>query len=138
MHPEALGHEEVKERHQRGRIEGWRLLFLHHSLPKSLCLFRLLTSNTYLSLFQLSIRRAPLLYVTFRDQLLSPLLQGALWGLVGVSIAQFRSYFVAQRALSRDLKAQRLVGGPSSSSANSGGSGNGKGLAGMLGLNSRR
>lgn len=32
--------------------------------------------------------RVPLLYVTFRDQLLSPLVQGAMWGIVGLCLTQ--------------------------------------------------
>lgn len=78
------------------------------------------------------LSRAPLLWVTFRDQLLSPLVQGAVWGLVGVSIAQFRSYYIASRQLNQDIKSQRSGVGSSSSSSSR------KGLAGMLGLSGSR
>ncbi|CBQ67512.1 conserved hypothetical protein [Sporisorium reilianum SRZ2] len=39
----------------------------------------------------------PILYVTLRDQLVSPLIQGAVWGLGGLLLAQVRQ-FVAARA----------------------------------------
>ena len=36
--------------------------------------------------------RFPILYVTVRDQLLSPLVQGAVWGLGGLLLTQVRLY----------------------------------------------
>ncbi|KAJ1030494.1 hypothetical protein NDA16_001403 [Ustilago loliicola] len=38
----------------------------------------------------------PILYVTVRDQLLSPLVQGAVWGLGGLLYTQFRQYMSAR------------------------------------------
>lgn len=49
--------------------------------------------------------RVPLLYVTFRDQLLSPLVQGAVWGVVGLCLTQgkgaLKAYLFAPRAQKR-------------------------------------
>ncbi|KAJ9477053.1 hypothetical protein PHBOTO_000721 [Pseudozyma hubeiensis] len=48
----------------------------------------------------------PILYVTVRDQLLSPLVQGAVWGLGGLLLTQFRQYLSASKA-SRSAKGAR-------------------------------
>lgn len=40
--------------------------------------------------------RFPILYVTVRDQLLSPLVQGAVWGFGGLLLTQFRQYMSAR------------------------------------------
>lgn len=45
-----------------------------------------------------SVFRLPLLYVTLRDQLVSPLLQGAIWGLAGLAFGHVRAYLALQRA----------------------------------------
>ncbi|EST09751.1 hypothetical protein PSEUBRA_000133 [Kalmanozyma brasiliensis GHG001] len=43
----------------------------------------------------------PILYVTVRDQLLSPLVQGAVWGLGGLLLTQFRQYLSARASSPR-------------------------------------
>ncbi|PWN22308.1 hypothetical protein BCV69DRAFT_281314 [Microstroma glucosiphilum] len=54
---------------------------------------------------RLRIDWVPLLYVTFRDQLLSPLVQGAVWGVVGLCLTQgkgaLKAYLSAPRAQKR-------------------------------------
>ena len=40
--------------------------------------------------------RFPIFYVTVRDQLLSPLVQGAVWGLGGLLLTQLRQYISAR------------------------------------------
>lgn len=50
---------------------------------------------------RLRVDWVPLLYVTMRDQILSPMVQGALWGVVGLFLGQargsIRQYFVERR-----------------------------------------
>lgn len=39
----------------------------------------------------------PLLYLTLRDQLLSPIIQGAVFGMAGLAYGQFRNFLIARR-----------------------------------------
>ena len=39
----------------------------------------------------------PLLYLTLRDQLLSPIVQGAVFGMAGIAYGQFRNFLIARR-----------------------------------------
>lgn len=40
--------------------------------------------------------RWPLLHLTIRDQILSPILQGAVFGFGGLALGQLRAYLVAR------------------------------------------
>lgn len=40
----------------------------------------------------------PLLYITLRDQLVSPLVQGALWGLAGLSFGHIKAFLASRRS----------------------------------------
>lgn len=51
--------------------------------------------------------RVPLLYVTFRDQLLSPLVQGALWGVVGLCLTQGKGALKAYLSAPKTAKRRR-------------------------------
>jgi len=43
----------------------------------------------------------PLFWVTFRDQVMSPLVQGTVWGLAGLVLAQVRTLIFANRRIGR-------------------------------------
>ncbi|ETS63378.1 hypothetical protein PaG_01659 [Moesziomyces aphidis] len=51
--------------------------------------------HTQLWLGNLRVEWSSVLWVTVRDQLLSPLVQGAVWGVGGILLTQFRQYFSA-------------------------------------------
>lgn len=45
-----------------------------------------------------------LLYLTLRDQLLSPIVQGAVFGIAGLAYGQFRSFLIARRNINRQTR----------------------------------
>ncbi|KAK0519784.1 hypothetical protein OC835_007418 [Tilletia horrida] len=51
------------------------------------------------------LSRYPLVWVTFRDQVVSPLIQGTVWGLAGLMFAQTRAFILDQRRLARQASA---------------------------------
>ncbi|CAD6916298.1 unnamed protein product [Tilletia controversa] len=58
------------------------------------------TSEPELWLGNLKIEWYPLLWVTFRDQIVSPLVQGAVWGIAGLALAQTRAFMLDRRRIS--------------------------------------
>ncbi|KAE8234293.1 hypothetical protein CF326_g667 [Tilletia indica] len=90
------------------------------------------TSEPELWLGNLKVEWYPLLWVTFRDQIISPLVQGTVWGLAGLALAQTRSFMMERRRLS----AQHAPSHRSSASKGSSSS-VGKSLLQALGLGRR-
>ena len=43
--------------------------------------------------------RWPLLYLTVRDQIMSPIIQGAVFGVGGLALSQLSAFLVARRQL---------------------------------------
>ncbi|PWZ02916.1 hypothetical protein BCV70DRAFT_214414 [Testicularia cyperi] len=58
----------------------------------------------------LRIEWFPVLYITLRDQVLSPLIQGAVWGLGGILLSQVRQYFSATSRPPPTSKPSKLKG----------------------------
>jgi Autophagy receptor ATG43 len=48
--------------------------------------------------------RSSLLYLTVRDQLLSPIIQGAVFGMAGLAFGQFRNFLIARKSSGRQGK----------------------------------
>lgn len=61
----------------------------------------LVTTVSYLADFFLSIHpyrnRWPLLYLTVRDQILSPIVQGAVFGVGGIALSQLKTFLAVRR-----------------------------------------
>lgn len=79
----------------RLRIEWWVALFFG-----SVCRVEdyLLTNvASHLATFPWPSTRLPLLYCTIRDQLLSPVVQGAIFGMGGLALGHVRSFLMARR-----------------------------------------
>ncbi|PWN31499.1 uncharacterized protein FA14DRAFT_162746 [Meira miltonrushii] len=53
---------------------------------------------------RLRIEWFPLLYLTLRDQLLSPIVQGAVFGMAGLAYGQFRSFLITRRNVNRQTR----------------------------------
>ncbi|PWN53611.1 hypothetical protein IE53DRAFT_383865 [Violaceomyces palustris] len=70
-------------------------------------------NESELWLGDLRIEWGPLLYVTIRDQILSPLVQGALWGVAGIAFAQLKTYLQVRRGVRGATSSARGAGGKS-------------------------
>lgn len=53
---------------------------------------------------RLRIEWFSLLYLTVRDQLLSPIIQGAVFGMAGLAFGQFRNFLIARKSSGRQGK----------------------------------
>lgn len=94
-------HSSIQEEFERHRSQTEEYVKNQDSDKSKISMTRSTHGEPELWLGRLRIEWLPLCYLTIRDQLLSPIIQGAVFGIAGLAFGQLRSFLIARRSATR-------------------------------------